>query len=204
MIKTCIWCRGTEENRLFKKRAHTFPKSLDGKNICENVCDDCNYYFGSPTTDGPSVEIVLKEALNVSKYFLLNIIGKPPRNRYKSELFKFDLTKLTITPRFIYNKRNFQAYAGRQLRRGLFKVFLEERERQRGDALDERFNFIREFARYNLEDFPVYWFKPKFDMVMFQTGDTLKPQIRFTKSSDELDEKYRMYEYPIVGHYLGV
>ncbi len=205
-MKTCIWCRGTEGNKVFRKRAHTFPQSLDGENICDNVCDECNHYFGSPTRDGSSVEVVLKEALNISKYLLLQTINGIPKNkRYKSEFFNIDWNKRSITSKFKYkHTKNFQEHAGRQLRRGLFKVFLEERERQRGDALDERFDFIREFARYNLNDLPVYWFVPKFDIVLFQRDDILKPQIRFTEFSDEMDANYRIFEYHIVGHYFAL
>lgn len=206
VVKACIWCRRSDADRTFKKRAHTFPQSLAGENTCENVCDECNHFFGSPTPNGSSVEVVLKEALNLSRYLLLTTVNsRPSGKRYKSEFFNIDWTKRAITPKFKYrHSTNFQEYAGRQLRRGLFKVFLEERERQRGDAMNDRFDFIREFARYNIGDYPVYWFVPKFGMVLFQKDDVLKPQIRFTDESDRLDENFRFFEYPIVGHYFAI
>lgn len=45
-MKICIWCRKNENQGTFDKKAHTIPKSLGGDNICENVCDKCNHFFG--------------------------------------------------------------------------------------------------------------------------------------------------------------
>lgn len=204
-MKTCIWCRGQEPYFTFNKKAHTFPQSLGGTCICENVCDNCNKYFGSPTREGSSVEVFLKEALNISKYMLLTVTNDKPEKRYKSELFDVNWEKQIVKPKFKYKYNStFQEFAGRQLRRGFYKVFLEERERQRGDALDERFNFIREFARYNLNNPPIFFTKSKFDAVIFQSDDVKNPQIRFTEHSDFLDKNYRMYEYLIIGHNIVI
>lgn len=85
----------------------------------------------------------------------------------------------------------------------MFKVFLEERERQKRDALDPRFNFIREFARYNFGDYPIFYFIPKFQAVFFSLIDLNEPVIRFTESSDKTDAEFRMYEYQIMGHYFS-
>lgn len=71
-MKKCIWCSKTEQTVTFHKPAHTFPQSMGGKNICENVCDLCNKFFGDKESGFPAVEIALKEILNLSKYILLN------------------------------------------------------------------------------------------------------------------------------------
>lgn len=205
-FKTCIWCRGTEEGKTFHRHAHTFPRSLGGKNICDNVCDECNSYFGSATQGKSSIEVVLKEALNTSRYLLLHDTNGLLKNmRYKSEFFNIDWSKRKVTVKSKYKfNQHFQEHAGRQLRRGLFKVYLEERERQIGDALSDRFNFVREFARYDLNDLPVFRFRPRHQWVLFQKDDVLNPQIRFTESSQETDEQFRMFDYPIVGHYFAL
>lgn len=70
-MKLCIWCSKKENFVTFNKIAHTIPQSLGGKNICKNVCDDCNEYFGRKEFGKPAVEIALKEVLNISKYLLL-------------------------------------------------------------------------------------------------------------------------------------
>ena len=97
-------------------------------------------------------------------------------------------------------KLNFQKEFGRRFRRGLFKVYLEERERQIGDANHDRFNFIREFARFDLNDYPIFIQKPRFKGIVYNTNDLLSQEIRFTEYSDEIDEKFRYYSYPLMGH----
>ncbi|MDD2279820.1 MAG: HNH endonuclease [Bacteroidales bacterium] len=201
-MRICIWCNKDESKVSFIKKAHTFPQSLGGDSICDNVCDLCNHYFGSPQSQSPAVEVVLKEILNISKYLLLNQVNEIPKNkRYKSEYFNLNWEKKTIIlkPRYSLRK-GYQEKLGRLFRRGLYKVFLEERERQRGDAKDSRFDFIREFARYNLSDYPIYYFKPKFGAVFFSSTDANKPMIRFTEHSDKLDKDLRAYDYLIMGH----
>ena len=197
-MRTCIWCNKDESTVLFHKKAHTFPQSLGGESICENVCDLCNHFFGSPQSQSPAIEIVLKEILNISKYILLNQVNKIPKNkRYKSEYFNLNWEKKSIN---LKPSRVYQEKLGRLFRKGLYKVFLEERERQRKDAKDSRFDFIREFARYNLGDYPIYYFKPKFGAVFFSSIDINKPMIRFTEHSDNMDKDFKAYDYIIMGH----
>lgn len=201
-MKTCIWCRQTENNAPFLRKAHTFPQSLGGSNICENVCDRCNSYFGNRQGDSPSIEIVLKELLNISKFYLLGKTDSVPKNqRFKSEYFNVNWNqyKIRMKPRYSI-KKDFQLKVGRQFRKGVFKVFLEERERQRQDALNDRYNFIREFARYDLGEYPIYIQLPKFQAVFFSQTDILEPQIRFTEFSDKQDEEFRVFSYQVCGH----
>lgn len=205
-MKKCIWCSRTEEFIDFTKKAHTFPQSLGGKNICENVCDDCNLYFGSKTPNSPSVEIALKEILNVSKYLLLSQVNNPPiRKRFKSEYFNinWELKKINAKPKYKLSY-NFQEKIGRLFKRGIYKIFLEERERQRGDAHDSRYDFIRQFARYDLNDLPVYVLKPKFKIIIGAVPDIANPLIRFTEHSDDLDKMFRIFEYQIMSHYFCI
>jgi len=201
-MKVCIWCRKNENQISFDKKAHTIPKSLGGQNICENVCDKCNHYFGSPQPHLPASELVLKEMLNISKYCLLENTKSVPKNkRYKSEYFNINWNNfhIKLKPRYSL-KPGFQQKLGRQFRRGMFKVFLEERERQRSDALSERFDFIREFARYDLGDYPIFIQVPRFKAVFSSIPDLKNPQIRFTEYSDKMDKDFRVYGYLLLGH----
>lgn len=201
-MRTCIWCNKDELTVPFLKKAHTFPQSLGGDSICDNVCDLCNHYFGSPQSQSPAIEVVLKEILNISKYLLLHHMNEVPKNkRYKSEYFNLNWGKKSINLKPRYSiRRGYQEKLGRLFRKGLYKVFLEERERQRNDAKDSRFDFIREFARYDLGDYPIYYFKPKIRAVLISSIDTNKPMIRFTDHSDKMDKDFKVFDYIIMGH----
>lgn len=202
-MKICIWCRKTENETAFNKIAHTFPASLGGESICENVCDKCNHYFGSPSDQSPAIEVVLKELLNASKYYLLSnsAVNVGNLKRFKSEFFNanWNARTLKLKPRYSLRK-HAQEQFGRLFRRGLFKVYLEEREVQLQDALSSRFDFIREFARYNLTDYPIYIIKPRIPVILFSSIDTLNPVLRFSDYSDKMDKEFRIFEYPIMGH----
>jgi len=203
--KQCIWCCKQPPHATFLRAAHTFPRSLGGKTICSNVCDSCNTYFGSPTKE-PAIEVVLKEILNISRFFLLSQTHSLKESgRFKSVFFNYNLSTQTIRIKPKYSlKQGYQEKLGRLFTRGIYKVFLEEREVQRGDALDERFDFIRKFSRYNLNDSKIYILKPKFGAVFFSTTDVLNPELRFTEASNELDDNFRAFEYTIMGHHFCI
>lgn len=204
-MKKCIWCSKDETKTSFDRKAHTFPQSLGGKNICENVCDNCNSYFGNKENTKPSVEIALKEILNLSKHILLKNLNEKAHKRHTSEYFNFNPNSNTLKYKMKYQfKKGFQEEFARRFRRGIYKVFLEERERQRNDAFDSRFDFIREFARYDLSDFPVYYVKPKFKAVFLSLPDIKNPQIRFTDHSDKIDSEFRFYTYTFFGHNFAI
>ena len=209
-MKECIWCSRTEisKDTTFNNKAHTIPKALGGKQICENVCDSCNSFFGSPKKEfkGTSIEIALKEVLNLSKYLLLQQIDQPPKNeKFKSQFFNLNFLtssnkySIETKPRYGITK-GFQELFGTLFRRGLYKVFLEERERQEKDGHNAKFDFIRAFARYGLGDCPIYVLKPKFEILHFSVPDTLEPTIRFTEHSKKEEKEFGIYSYIIQGH----
>lgn len=162
-MKKCIWCSRAEDVTSFKRVAHTVPQALGGKYICENVCDDCNSYFGQHHEGDPSIETVIKETFNITRYRLLgkeNIGKNKTLHRFSSIYFKVDFQKhkMDLKGSYKFHPR-FQERIGKQLKRGLYKMFLEESERQRGDAHDDKYNFIRTFARYGLGDLPTFYFE---------------------------------------------
>jgi len=121
--------------------------------------------------------------------------------RHKSVFFNINWDKKTIKVKPKYSiKKGYQENLGRLFRRGIYKVFLEERERQRGDAHNEEFNFIREFSRYDLGTCPIYILRPKFGIIATSTPDITNPTIRFTEHSDDLNKSFRIFEYQIMGH----
>lgn len=162
-MKICIWCRrdGSETN--FKKVAHTVPKSIGGQNICENVCDQCNKYFGDYNNTLPSIETILKETFNITRARLLDAKGDIGRNKslakFSSIYFNVDFKNHKLSLKHGYRKTpNFQEKIGRTLKRGLYKIYLEENERQFQNSRNSKFDFIREFSRYDIGDYPVYYF----------------------------------------------
>jgi hypothetical protein len=68
------------------------------------------------------------------------------------------------------------------------------------DALISRYDFIRKFARYDSEDYPILVLKPKFKWIPFSVPDIESPCLRFTEYNDDLDKRFGVYEYMIMGH----
>jgi hypothetical protein len=182
MERTCIWCSKSEPLVKFNKKAHTVPQALGGKNICENVCDDCNAFFGNVSNRAPAVETVIKETFNITRARLLSSLTGVGKNksmaRFKSTYFKvdFEKRKMGIKPQYKFNKY-FQATLGRQLKKGLYKIFLEETERQRTMGHNSQFDFIREFSRYDLGDYPVIYFERMHGMIMISQNWVDSPEM---------------------------
>ena len=77
MNKKCIWCFKKETEVPFDKESHVLPQNLGSKEICIDVCDPCNEYFGEKTgKNEPSIDIALKEMLVLSKYQSIGSIIK--------------------------------------------------------------------------------------------------------------------------------
>lgn len=202
-MKHCIWCNRTELITTFNTKAHIFPESLGGKNLCFNVCDDCNWKFGQKQQFQPSVDIALKEIFNLKKYLLQDSdwINRKNKSRFKSEYFNLniDKRKITIKPSYKF-KSEFQANFARSFRRGIYKIYLEERERIFGDGKSEEFNFIREFSRYNLNDIPLYYLKPKVPIILVDKNQFVNPEMKFTKYNKKLHEEFRLFHFYYGGY----
>ena len=202
----CIWCRNVAPQVSFRRPAHIFPQSLGGKRICQNVCDSCNFYFGSKKTGLPSVEIALKEPLNISRIYLLSQLNKTQKlPRFKSEYFDYDLKKHLIQPKYKYRLiSDFQSIFTRQFKRGIYKIFLEERSESVGDAFNSRFNFVREFSRYGIGDYPVFYCQPNVPAIFASMEDLKNPVIRFTEHSEEVMKQFGFYSYYFMTHTISI
>lgn len=210
-MRHCIWCNKTEESVPFKRKAHVLPQTLGATAICDNVCDICNLYFGSAEQGRPSVETVLKETFNISRGVFLrtsNDIGKnKPMAKFSSIYFDVDFKKNTFNLKPTYKRHKyFQEKICRQLKRGLYKVFLEETERVNGDGHDDKYNFIREFARYDLGDFPLFYFERSNGIFALSTNfiktpdHFLRKEFRYKYLVDEPS----FYEFDLLGHTFGI
>lgn len=212
-MKKCVWCKQTESEVKFDKQAHTIPKSLGGKNICINVCDLCNEYFGNHDNRLPPIETVIKETFNITRTrFLMNgqNIGKNKSlTKFSSIYFKVNLNQnkpsLSIKQQYGYD-REFQKKIGRQIKRGIYKMFLEETERQKKNGHDIKFDFIRDFARYNESDYPVFYFERKYGIIAISM-DWVKSPTLFL--SGDYKMKYlikhsNFEEFEFLGHVFSI
>ncbi len=208
--KKCIWCCRTG-NVTFNKKAHTIPQNLGGNEICKNVCDECNLFFGTHYKGSPSVEATIKETFNISRAKFLavdNKIGKnKPMTKFSSEYFNLNLKKhlLTLKPKYKLQK-GFQEKIGRQIKKGLYKIFLEEIERQTGDGLNPKYDFIREFARYDLGDYPVFYFERRLGMILMAKNWAVTPPFYITQEGQLgylVNEPY-FFEFEFLGHVFGI
>jgi hypothetical protein len=210
-VRKCIWCRRDESETDFKKEAHTIPRQLGGQSICDNVCDDCNQYFGNASNKLPAIETIIKETFNISRTFFLksgNDIGKnKTMAKFSSIYFNIDLVKHKLSIKFPYKfHRHFQENVARQLKRGLYKIYLEERERQFKDGHDTKFDFIREFARYNLGDYPVYYFERTYGIIPMVQEWAKHPQLFLEKDYQMkyLLNDYGFVEFEFLSHVFGI
>ncbi|RYY00936.1 MAG: HNH endonuclease [Gammaproteobacteria bacterium] len=200
--KVCIWCLRIEGQVNFKTKAHIFPDSLGGKRMCQDECDECNNYFGSKQNGLPSVDIAFKEVLNISRYFLQSNMNLPfqKKSRFKSEYFDLDKRTNVIKPLFKYsNLKSFQDNFVKQFARGIYKVFLAERQKSRRDALKSEYDFIRAFARYGIGNLPIFYCRPNIPAIAV-SDDVIKPVIRFTEYSDYTMSDFGFYSYDFMTH----
>lgn len=206
-MRKCIWCLKDDSKVKFERKAHTIPESLGGFNICANVCDGCNSFFGSHSKDNIAIEVVLKEIFNISRFYIIKnqptLSGKI--GRFKSQFFDVDWNKHSMSRKLKYKlQRGFQEKLARQFRKGIYKIYLEERERELGDALDDRFDHMRQFCRYDLNDLPVYYRQPSLKALLLSFESFLKPELYFSPKSIELDEKFRVFELMLFGHHFTI
>lgn len=210
-MKHCIWCNRTSDNTSFQKKAHVVPQTLGGAAICDNVCDECNAYFGKKTSSAPAIEEVIKETFHISRLRFLvvqNEIGKNKAvTKPDSLFFKIDLKKHKVTLKPAYRvKPYFQEKLCRLIKRGLIKMFLEESERQFKNGNEERYNFIREFARYDLGDYPVLYFQRKYGVILQELGYAKSPRLylRPEERNKYLLCDHGFHEFEFLGHVFAV
>lgn len=161
--KTCIWCLKKHPEVTFDKKAHTIPKSLGGQNYNRNVCDCCNEYFGTRNNhnNSYSIEEALKETFIISRQRFLQEKTKRKVGRFKSKFFdvkhKNGKYRLIIKRSFRFTP-GFQTELCRAFKRGLYKMVLEELDRQKGNGHSQKYDIIRDFARHDKGDLPVFYF----------------------------------------------
>lgn len=209
MCKKCIWCLEDENKVSFNKKAHTIPKSLGGQNFNKLVCDSCNEFFGSTTkSNGYSIEEALKETFCISRQrFLSHRKTKRQVGTFKSKFFDIKdrngKLRLVVKPAFLL-KTEFQKELCRNFKRGLIKMWFEEYDRQTSHrySYDEKFHYIRSFARFNQGDLPVLYFERNAGILILTKSEAETPVLILNRMGYLLhDEIFTEIEF--LGHVFG-
>jgi len=212
MTQQCIWCKKTDVNTAFNKKPHTIPKSMGGKRIGKDVCDECNLFFGiHDKLKNPAIEVVLKETFVLTQTMLLHV-APPIKNtkpqklpRFKSIFFKVKPDKRTFSLKPAFKHQSgFQKMLCKKLKQGLYKVFLEEFHLENDLGLNSQFDFIRDFARNNKNDLPVYYFERKHGAILSSPNLVLNPRISTFDNKDYIIEKYGFFEFELLGHVFSI
>lgn len=175
--------------------------------MCEDICDDCNWYFGSFGT--PSIETVLKEAFFITQYKIylsLNLVGKNKKlTRFNSIYFDCKKgNKIVMKPAFKL-RANFIQNITRKFKRGIYKIFLEEIHRQHGIGYDRKFDFFKGFVRYDFEpELPIYILEFKHPIHILNEDFINKPEVKFDEVKLNKIEKYGIAEMSIWGHQFAI
>lgn len=205
-MRKCLWCLKTENEVSFNKKAHTIPKSLGGEKINKNVCNGCNEYFGNKQKEKFSIEEALKEAFNITRKRILSSY-KPKRQvgEFKSRFFnikeKKGKLKLEFKTSFRFDS-DFQKILCRSFKRGLYKLYFEELNRQKKIGFESKFDLIRKFARYNENDLPVFYFQRKYGIITLIEREAESPELYFNRMKYLYsDDNFQEIEF--LGHVFG-
>ncbi|QCX01152.1 HNH endonuclease [Aggregatimonas sangjinii] len=203
--KKCIWCLKSEHETDFFSKAHTIPKSLGGQNFNPNVCDVCNAYFGNRHEYNYSIEEALKEAFNITRIRLRNRKSKRKVGRFKSKFFEVKERKgkyrLTVKPSFRFNSE-FQTTLCRAFKRGLYKMFFEELNRQKKVGFEKKYDLIRQFARYDMGNLPVFYFERSVGIIVGTDTEYITPVLIFNRMT-YLHSTAGFEEIEFLGHVFG-
>lgn len=205
-MKRCIWCLMQEPKVPFNKKAHTIPKSLGGQNYNQNVCDVCNEYFGSRQYKYYSIEGALKETFNVTRFRLLHSSQtKKQVGEFKSVFFELKFKRnhfdVRVKDSFRFDSA-FQTELCRAFKRGLYKLYFEELNRQKEIGFEDRFNFVRAFSRYDKFDLPVFYFVRSFGVILLKGSEAETPILYFDRMNYLYSNDF-FAEIEFLGHVFG-
>ncbi len=202
----CLWCLNEEPKVTFEKRAHTIPKSLGGQNYNKNVCDECNSYFGNKQEVNYSIEEALKETFNITRRRLL--MDKTPKRqvgKFKSRFFDIKerngKPRLVIKPSFRLNS-TFQRELSYYFKRGLYKMYLEELNRQTNKGFEPKYDVIRNFARYGKGTATVLYFNRVIGIMLMFKREAETPILYFDRMK-YLYSNEQFVEIEFLGHVFG-
>lgn len=193
----CIWCGKMEPNVSFSTAPHILPKRLGGTEVGFDVCDDCNHYFGTAPKGKfgvPSIDHALKEIFGAFRMFSQNLDSQSYKN-FSSAYFSYRHKRGVIR---IKNNFNSQKIT-RQFKRGLYEIFLQKYHFLTKDGNNPKFDFVRNFARYDIGNPHVYY---AFNNVILAPGDEERknPILHMSDKLIEDMEKYGFFNIWLLGH----
>lgn len=194
-IKTgiCIWCGKKKPYVSFNTAPHIIPKSLGGTEIGVDVCDDCNSYFGTPTKDFYSTNVVLKELYMASSVF--HIKGVAKKKRFETAFFQFNTEKYRIKEKRHLDMNKLT----KSFKRALYELFLQKYHTIFNDALTSKFYYIRQFARYGKGNLKVYYI---YNNIILREQKPYCVNLHFSRSALKDLFEYGFYHFWFAGHIL--
>lgn len=125
--------------------------------------------------------------------------------KFKSRYFDIRVRKgkrtLKVLPSFSHNA-NFQRELCHAFKRGLYKLFLEELNRQKGIGYEEKYNPIREFSRYNNGNLNILYFNRSVGVFMSLNREAETPILLFDRMQ-YLFSNDKFVEIEFLGHVFG-
>ena len=199
----CIFCGKRAPETSFFEKPHTTPHSLGSDRIGFDVCDNCNHFFGQPDKSmypRLAVETCVKEIFGVIR-FMLNLEREGHEtDQLKSIYFNFWRSRKTLQfKRSFESNLAFKRVFLKQFKRGLYELFLQEYHSQTENGLDERFDRVRQYARYGYGDLPVWHLQTR--MLLVET-DLSVPTLNFTQHAIEEIDTYGFYSMYLWGFWF--
>ena len=202
-IHKCIWCGKTEPEVSFNTIAHVLPKRLGGVEIVNDVCDECNHYFGTAPKGKhgvPCMDHVFKEIFGVFRLRCSKLNAESYKN-FKSTYFSYYHKQNLIKVRKTFNSKIIT----RQFKRSLYEVFLQKYHRFTGDGHNPMFQMVRDFARYDKGNPHVYYAFN--NIIIGQSGDYEQhPYLLMNYKLNDDINKYGFFNFWMLGQnfYLEV
>lgn len=190
----CIWCGRGEPTVSFETKPHILPKALGGNEICLDVCDECNHYFGTAEKRLPAIDTVTREIFESYRLFGTNYYEN--KNLPK----KFTFFHYNLNSGRIKVKSSFRASTITfQFKRGLYELFLQKYHSITYKGNDPCWDWIRQYARYGtkyvLREPHVYY---AYNNITFVPAEKLNTVLMSDKLIDDA-LKYGVFHMHLMG-----
>lgn len=201
----CIFCLRDKSQTKFTEKPHTMPKSLGSVSIGVDICNECNHYFGEPdllTKPHLCIEVCVKEIFGLIKQLIITEKEERKQERLKSIYFEYwkSKQKIVIKSTFRHDAVFLKTFTN-QFKRGIYEMFLQEYHKETGNGLDSCFNEIREYARYNKGNIPLYYVQNSRG-ILFIDNNISSPKFHFSPAQFEDIDNYGFYTLIILGQWF--
>lgn len=203
MIETktnrCIWCGKSKPDVTFNNVAHIIPRALGGQEIVDDVCDECNRYFGTAPKGKPGVPCMdhaFKEIFGAIRMFSKNLTSESYKD-FSSSYFTYRHSKHLIQIKHNFNSR----YVTHQFKRALYEVFLQKYHRVTGDGHNNMFQMARNYARYDRGNPRVFY---GLNNIILSPDDNHMKHPYLPMNEKLIDDitKFGMFDFFIMGHHF--